>query len=536
VFRTPAERLASGGGHYGSSGYSSRVASHAVARRGGTAGQTSDAFVLMHDPHNPFNRTNSGRSLALSQGRDFNAAEAEGRPIGAAADRDEEEHRLAKVNPDRSWKCRMVLAVILSIIALAALGASLWLVARGHASMNEVRTDIVSAQRYFSVELHDQYVVGALQGDLAATQAALFAVETAALNLSRPLSAEQSSLVHSTATNYGLVSSDVLGPFAQRLANESRHGDDVRRFLDELERSRQWTSYTIFGTTVAFTLVALLVHLCTRRRRCLSLSINSFFAVLLILSFLLAAAGVSFSTGLGDACMAPVSYLRSALNSTALLPKDASAYDRAEAATLEFYIDCHQEPDPASPDQPLPSWPSNPLNKEFLGPAVSLLRSSSVGGGLASVEEFISTNRTDLLAQGVALAAVNVTTFDDVDALQARLGCAQVHNTLMSALDNTCHGLVENVWVAAALQFGACILLFIVRLLLLMRRRSRHSLLEPDADGTTGGAGVASTTAEPFLVGLGEGKDNDEHEGQPHAAVNAASLHSVTAFRTYARA
>jgi len=550
-FQSPAARLASGGGgHYGSaSDYpassvlsQSRVVSHAVARRGGTAGQTSDAFTLLHDPNNPFSTSSrllpgASQESESVETRYTSTAVVTGNP---AEPRD----------PDRNWKCRMITATLLTMLALAALAHSLSYVSRGHSSLNDVRGGLAEAQDYFSVLLHDESV-GAVTADITATQAALLAVEQAALNLSRPLSEDQATLVRATAANYGLVNSELFAPFQERLANESRHGDDVRRYVGDAESIRQWVSYWLFGALIAFSITLLLVHAFTRRRGCLSLSCNVWLALLLIPSLLLAAAGLTFSVGIADACMAPVSYLRSALNSTALLPHDSTPFRREEVATLDFYIQCPQEPDPFSPaNAPLPSWPANPLNSEYLSPALQALRSEYVGGGLEDVQDFIRNNRTDLMPEGLVLAARNATTWADVAALQQRLGCVAVHDVLMRTLGSVCGGTVENLWLAACLQFGACILLLLVRCLVRMRRGGappRNTLGRYDADDDAAAAalsrsGVVGASSEPFLVHADEGKEAHEAainmgaEGAVNTSYAArAHNHSVTNIRTSAK-
>ncbi len=69
------------------------------------------------------------------------------------------------------------------------------------ATVGDLRTELDHTQDYFLIELSQQSIA-TLQAVLTVIQMALVSIEAAALNLSRPLTPQQSDLLQTAASNY----------------------------------------------------------------------------------------------------------------------------------------------------------------------------------------------------------------------------------------------------------------------------------------------------------------------------------------------
>ena len=450
-FISPAARVSSEG-QYGSTGGAfpdAEVASKLgtrnsivdySARRGGTAGQTTDAFVLMHDANNPFN--SSSRVIAVSA-RDFEVE-------GHRAEEQEARIRLAS-SPDHSWSRRMNWSWFLLVLVLGALGVSILFCARADDSFNAVRNDIIATQEFLGEELA-QGSIRAVSNDVLLTISILDQMlATAGPGSSNPLTPPQTSLINGVIHSLQDIN-PVFLTLQTTIQTQAQHGDDLRVDMANLGLTRQLIVYIAAGTMMLVAFVFVLMHSVCRRRPGCAVSVSTLYALVLILLASAASIAMMVAVGFSDVCMDPLTYGTALLNAT--YTSRLQDFNPEDKATWSFYINCPQALDGFG--EPLDTFPQNPLYQSYVAPAWSQLTdpsSGSVQGQMQEIESMISKDHpADLGALGAQFREANGTLLTDGVSLQQDLGCQVIHSYVVDALENACHPFVKHTLIVCALQ------------------------------------------------------------------------------------
>jgi hypothetical protein len=446
-------------------------------KRGGVAAQQALMFsspsfpgldkATTVDPNNPFHT--SSRLLAVTQQHDIEQEIAVQRK---------------SYNPDRNYDGRTLISVVLSLAGLILLGVSIAMSQAFTNNWNDVEQNVAEVHDYFAVDLQQ----GGL-GALISTSSNL-AVELNLLAGAAGLPQQYVDEANQLAGRFQHEFTPKLEPFSIQLTNQTQHFQDAKDWMAHTESQRATVVYTIIGVTMAFAVLMLMVHVYLRQRPCLSLTVRSIFAFLLLGTLLLFSASLSISVATSDICQAPLQYANSLLNSSVLTDAGDSSFTPEDVEIVQFYLNCPQPADGAS------SAIANPLFAQYFLAIPIALESPGYDGALSDLLGYLAQH-PQYQSYQASLTTLNATMWMEVEGLGLGLACEQVHNGVIDSLQLACHPATRALWIQSVLLFFGVFALLVVRCLVWMRVKKHN---EFDDDHAIDDA-VNPASREPFGVG-----------------------------------